>query len=783
MTSRSPPPSQLYRFVDRILARAAIVIQQNYRGRIGRHDAAAIARVRDTERHVRIQRHDNGIFLRALGRMHRAGQHELMGSLADWGMHPETYNLEHKELVEELQQDFETAVQQIRTEFEIYARTNFDPREEAWKIRQELRHQDKLVHEMEAHPRKGNAVRIIAKDHPARGQTGYVLRIEQTGERYSGIGEQATLKLDNDGSFEFINLKTKATATEDPMNALIIVPNLQVKIIDAEAVRNNKHAILLKAQLMKLQRQQGIGGFWWSEEETEERARFSSSSFGVHTQLTRTYPYPTTLHRIAPHPTQPLTAAVRMQKMYRGRRDRRFAQEFAKSEAELKREMHELWLQRLTNIGSATARTGRILVALGITEERFVPEMVETDLVPQAVQQAIVGAYQWLGKHRAEEVAMHSRQKVVERIAFDFGSAGEDMVRWRIRTTQARFWAAFNEFVGENVTTPLAQYLMEKGQEAEVGTAANKYYPMAAAIIGGEEYIFNDVQRSTWIGSYKFEQFADSPFVDASGAAIFHGRWEDGHPDGEGLVIFLKDPDAPYNFGDPSSLEAPKGGDKGLDGGEAGGGDAAQSTGNASSSSETAITGQDPEVLEPQQKYNKMYSLVGKFREGKLKVGEYVFIRFRDDSTYEGIFHGVPTKDDPHPMVKVPSKLAKTRTELVKTERLYSVPETANLDRVLSRPRYEYETRRKLHRPKKKKKVDKDIAAVLGIGDDDDDDDDDDDEEEDGDGKGVQSSDDRRANEWLVFWVPCWLRCILPCTELIIDTIAPPPTHPPSPHP
>ena len=101
-------------------------------------------------------------------------------------------------------------------------------------------------------------MRIVQRFHRRRGETGYILRIDTTGDQYSGFREQATLKMDLNGQIEYLNLMSDATAFLISAPSMVRVDHQAVTPVPGTTVKENRDQLLILAEELRQKRSQRL---------------------------------------------------------------------------------------------------------------------------------------------------------------------------------------------------------------------------------------------------------------------------------------------------------------------------------------------------------------------------------------------------------------------------------------------------------------------------------------------------------------------------------------------
>ena len=97
------------------------------------------------------------------------------------------------------------------------------------------------------YPRKGDAVQVLMAEYRRRGETGYILNVK-TNEGTNAERELALIKFDKSGQVDWLPFKQEATAYSGVLPALVRVKTRAIAVMDVEAVKSNKVALLAYAE-------------------------------------------------------------------------------------------------------------------------------------------------------------------------------------------------------------------------------------------------------------------------------------------------------------------------------------------------------------------------------------------------------------------------------------------------------------------------------------------------------------------------------------------------------
>ena len=103
-------------------------------------------------------------------------------------------------------------------------------------------------HMQHEYPRKGDAVQVLMAEYRRRGETGYILNVKTINEGTNAEKELALVKFDKSGQVDWLPFKQEATAYSGVLPALVRVKTRAIAVMDVEAVKSNKVALLAYAE-------------------------------------------------------------------------------------------------------------------------------------------------------------------------------------------------------------------------------------------------------------------------------------------------------------------------------------------------------------------------------------------------------------------------------------------------------------------------------------------------------------------------------------------------------
>ena len=232
--------------------RAVTRIQCFQRGRKGRRTAWAMLRVNWSNARVNDRRRALAQLLRKCGFKHRSQQFPIIRKLYAIGIDPDSYNIEPPKVWKEIKEDAAAVMRDIKVEFEAW----FDPktlvRFNGWE-RDAIRASRTRERELAIMPKRGDVVRIRMRDHEEKGETAYVLKVDDS----DPMAIQAEIRVDHTDRVEFIEMVQPATDIE--ARALSLHPaekrsfNWNGKLT-AQSVRENKMGIMAAAAEQRILR-------------------------------------------------------------------------------------------------------------------------------------------------------------------------------------------------------------------------------------------------------------------------------------------------------------------------------------------------------------------------------------------------------------------------------------------------------------------------------------------------------------------------------------------------
>lgn len=201
------------------------VVQRNVRARLGRLRCLARCRWLVMRRKIWWERKKMAIVLRILGFRKKQSQENLMESLAAFGFHPESYNLNPLIVVKQILMDVIVAKTAVTDQIKLFGAGGFNERRRAklYGIIARKRHARYTA-------QKGHAVKIIAKGTRRRGETGYVVRVDSQGRHAEKV---LMIKLDKDGKILRMRYWDGGTGTDESR------PNMQIVCVRCSKILRN----------------------------------------------------------------------------------------------------------------------------------------------------------------------------------------------------------------------------------------------------------------------------------------------------------------------------------------------------------------------------------------------------------------------------------------------------------------------------------------------------------------------------------------------------------------
>ncbi|KAF0684293.1 Aste57867_23757 [Aphanomyces stellatus] len=210
--------------------RSAVRVQAAFRGKLARRKICAIRRHRATIMHMFARRNQESTRLRALTAQTRETQAIFRRFLGIFGLDPSTFLMDFGSLVAEIKTDFISfskyffqlrALVEAAKAIDKKGLTAAELR--SWKGQLEAAEQSLASHVNLTPVVPGDTVRVILQGHARVGETAYVLHVQDDPD--SDI-QMAEIKMDSDGSLEFLPLFTQATPIEAPKPVFFKIPAL-----------------------------------------------------------------------------------------------------------------------------------------------------------------------------------------------------------------------------------------------------------------------------------------------------------------------------------------------------------------------------------------------------------------------------------------------------------------------------------------------------------------------------------------------------------------------------
>ena len=492
-------------WVRHCLSQFATVVQANYRSRQGRKRTAAQSRATDTRRSIWRQRRQSGILLRRLRLGHRRNQRRWLWRLERAGVHPESFNLDWRRLARECVNDCVAFMEFVFFYVRMWRVAKFND-----ALRSEMKANFEAMVIDRAWPRKGDAVRIIAKGHARRGGTGFVINVKSAADVPGG--ETAEVKLDSDGSIIFISLFTPGTATEDAAPSMKKEPHQWQNTLPFQSVHVSRDVVMLQAE--------------------QERIRRSE-----------------------------MCAAQRIQTAVRGGHARHWYKHFSSAQMHSDKLKQAFVHRIMAKMRCASIRTGRALVrtraVTGIHPRQF-RRLSPTPIVPHAVTR-VVNLY-IDQRDRQQRVNETIKQRKCSQLSVP------SMYRWRRLTPWKRRVCRVTGPLAERVLHRVADKLdhhartLARRKPSRLTTPLLPAFRVAARVAGAWDWKRSTSEKNTWIGKYVFAGWKNSPHMDDEGHAVYHGVWdvEWAHPHGRGVACCLIAPRAGVRRGRACLASAPK---------------------------------------------------------------------------------------------------------------------------------------------------------------------------------------------------------------------------------
>lgn len=562
--------------------RQATKIQSISRLRAALHKLAAERRWNALIKQTAKQQRTNARILRAMRLKNRSQQKMAMVPLDMLGIHPDTFTLDLNQLRKEVMYDFRDWTRFARSQFDAYRRAgmNTSQRQEIIRAFYERVKDEQWI-------TKGNAIKIVSKQSPYRGETGYVLNVQEVSTVPGGA--QASIRLDRTGTIILLPLMTTPTASEDSVSSMIRVKKMDKDFaktkLTPELVHSNREALIEYAEGLK--------------EETKQRR-----------------------------------AALLIQRHFRGKKFRKYFKEAYAKQVEIDKAKQEKLLKLLRKLGLENARTGRLLVALGLVWPRYVPEMPDKPFAVETWAKKRQMYYEMWNYRRFQVLLARDERKLRVRDLKkkfkkdeDFAEDSEELTKptlllqngesrpgtnmsvrepnsvthipadvideagggggveanntsivalevpslpdthvslfrrslldsllaaeghmseeqeavmpWRIRNPfKAAFWRGVYAMT-DLALAPAAEAILIKSQKkrekGEIPLAI--LLQILAKAVGGPQWRQSPIKRLTWVGVYNFDQLHESCHVTMGGAAVFHGTWNTrGVPHGLGFL-------------------------------------------------------------------------------------------------------------------------------------------------------------------------------------------------------------------------------------------------------
>ena len=494
------------RWLRQFYERVMNVLQRNVRARQGRLRWLARSRWLVMKRKIYWERKKLAFVLRRLGYRKRQSQEQFMNSLAAFGFHPETYNLNPFIVIKQILLDAIAAKTAVTDQIKLLGAGGFkrDRRAKLWKIiarRRTARYT----------PVKGHAVKIIGKNTKRRGETGYVVRIDVRGRKQEKI---LKIKLDKDGKILLQRYFSGGSASEEALPNMQIVCTKCARILSSNGHTcrrcQKKHFVDIDHGFFKMDAQKVL--------DNEMRLRLEGERMGI-------------LYKEA-------WAARKLQQAFRARRSRRKVQ--ALREKILRHRKRWIWRYRkiFGCLHMKSYQWREWFIEKKLIKEEFLPiEYYPVyDCVPMWYKKRVIRGREAKARALEERMALTIRRMKVDKSS---RRSRKELMDFRVWTkNQYRkdwFYGAIRAATRHKLATKLARC-------TDGGTRRSCGARMAlgiAGMIGNKSWRKTHEDRKTWARFYQFESLIDSPHVTASGWAMYHGMMNaKGEPHGRGHVVF-----------------------------------------------------------------------------------------------------------------------------------------------------------------------------------------------------------------------------------------------------
>ena len=222
----------------------ATKIQSMYRMRFAMHRAAARARWLYMRKKVRAKKWQTALLMRLVfGAKTRASQEKVLKKLNSLGLHPEGFVPNPFAVIKEVIFDIYYAQRDLKDILMAWKEGGFN----SYKRKKAY---DRIYekHMQHNYPRKGDAVQVLMAEYRRRGETGYILNVKTINEGTNAEKELALIKFDKSGQVDWLPFKQEATAYSGVLPALVRVKTRAIAVMDVEAVKSNKVALLAYAE-------------------------------------------------------------------------------------------------------------------------------------------------------------------------------------------------------------------------------------------------------------------------------------------------------------------------------------------------------------------------------------------------------------------------------------------------------------------------------------------------------------------------------------------------------
>lgn len=441
----------------------AIKFQAAFRGLVGRNIAWGRIRWKLNRDYIRGCRRAQGFLLRLIGLKQRRTQRQYLKHATRFGMDPISFTLSPTVQFQQIREDYNAIKRELKIEMLAFKRGGINK-----FTRDSVRRE--LVKELitDSVVKQGDAVRIVAPRMTETGLTAFLMQLDKT------VPGRTVAEVRMDGTDEnaFFPLVTDGDKYNPPVTAIIPIPKRITSTMDPEPVRDNSDKLLA-----------------WSR---KERPRIEAS-----------------------------LAACTIQRGYRLHLSRiRVARRRYAYWASVK--SRRLAFLKLMDCISATSINGaRVLIrsraAGGLRVNDFADLPLHTSTPPRLEEEVM------LRRHRLI-LRNEMRRRIKVRRDFLFVHHGRldaaDYLR-RYREVGAVTWS------GAQVSSLMMKYsssavasMLASGDRSGKGILTS-----IARLVGGREWRRTGDERKTWSGKVYLPQFNKSPHVRIRHEASYYGVW------------------------------------------------------------------------------------------------------------------------------------------------------------------------------------------------------------------------------------------------------------------